>query len=313
MTDSLPILKVSDLSVHFGTTRAVDGVSFEIFPGEIVGLVGESGSGKTVTGMALLGLLPRTASISGEIYWRNQSVMRYSEREWRSIRGRQIGMIFQNAQGSLNPVMSVGRQLVETIRVHHGMSTVDARQMAIDLMDRVRIADPERRFSHYPHQFSLGMCQRVMIAMTVAMRPALMIADEPTASLDVTIQAQIMTLMREVCAEFGMAILIISHDLGMVSTLASRSLVMYWGQLVESGPSKSIFQAPRHPYTQALVSAIPKLDGSAPPIILGDTPRTSELPSGCRFYERCSVRIPKCKQPPPPKRGSNDRIVACHL
>ena len=237
---------------------AVNDVSFTIPDNQMVGLVGESGSGKSITALSIINLLPPNGYITnGEINWNGQDLLSLTESEKRYIRGREIGLIFQNPLAALNPVFTIGNQMVETIKLHHGVATAEAKDLAIDFLKKVKIPDPHIRINHYPHQFSIGMCQRIMIALTLSMNPTLLIADEPTASLDVTIQAEILDLLNELRNEYKLSILFISHDLSVVAQHCDHILVMYLGNLVEEGNPDQIFKSPQDPYTQKLISSIP--------------------------------------------------------
>lgn len=296
------MLEVIDLKTEFidgsKRIRAVDGVSFQVRPNEVVGLVGESGSGKSITALSAMNLVPGNATVSGAVKWNGQDVLQFTPAEHRRFLGQEVGMIFQNPLASLNPVFSIGAQLTETIRLHHRVSKARARDVAIELLTLVKIPDAAERMNSYPHQFSLGMCQRIMIALTMAMKPKLMIADEPTASLDVTIQAQVLALLNTLRDDNQMSILFISHDLGVIAQFCDRILIMYLGRIVESGTPHQIFKTPQHPYTQALIGAIPIPDPdikSTPAVILGDIPSPSHLPTGCRFNPRCPIVTDVCR------------------
>ena len=298
-TTGQPLLTVRDLHVDFasdaGPVPAVRGVDFEINPGETLALVGESGCGKSVTAMAIMRLV--TASIRAtSIDFQGRDLQHCSELEMRRIRGAQIGMIFQEPMTSLNPVFTVGRQIEEVLVLHQRLRASEARAQALELLKRVGIPSPERRLRNYPHELSGGMKQRIMIAMAIACRPKLLIADEPTTALDVTIQAQIMDLMRSLKDEFGMAVLLITHDLGVVAHFAQRVLVMYAGKIVEQGSVRDIFKRPLHPYTRALIAALP--DPSKPAKLLeaipGRVPSPSMLPPGCSFCARCKFAFGPC-------------------
>ena len=296
---------------------AVDGVSFSVNAGSKVGIVGESGSGKSVSVLSVMGLLSDEGRVAGgDVLWQGQNLVGLPEREYRAIRGREIGLIFQNPLASLNPVFSIGSQFVETLRLHFGISKREARDQAIEWLRRVKIPDPEKRLHDYPHQFSLGMCQRIMIALTVSMKPKLLIADEPTASLDVTIQAQILDLIGELCDDLGMSVLMISHDLGVIAQHCDEVVVMYLGKVVESGSTKTIFSAPKHPYTKALIRSIPSADPSQARDsfrLKGDVPSLLELPTGCRFHTRCPDVMDKCKQVNPEMKNVEGVKTACFL
>ena len=304
--NSEPLVDVKDLRVHFATeaglVKAVDGVSFHIDKGETLAVVGESGSGKSVTSLALMGLLPRAAKkpTSGSIFFNGVDVALQSEAEMRRIRGTEIGMIFQEPMTSLNPVLTVGEQISERLRVQTKLSARVAMTQAIEMLRLVRIPDPAKRAENYPHQMSGGMRQRVMIAIALACRPKLLIADEPTTALDVTIQAQILDLMRSLQAEFGMSILFITHDLGVVAEMADRVVVMYGGRAVEEADVRTIFATPRMPYPRALLRSIPRVDRAAShqqklEAIAGNVPNPLQMPSGCAFHPRCTFVEALCR------------------
>lgn len=312
------MLKISDLKVYFGhgdkAVKAVDGLNLDIGEGEIVGLVGESGCGKTVTSFSLLRLLPSTANISGMVQWNDKNILEMSSEELRNLRGSDISMIFQNPVASLNPVYTVGKQLMDVLRLHRKLSKQEAREEAINLFRMVNISDPESRIDAYPHQFSGGMCQRIMIAMAIAARPKLLIADEPTASLDVTIQAQIIELLRELKGKLGMSVLMISHDLGVIANMCDRIAIMYLGRIVEVGSANDVFKSPAHPYTKALLESIPVPDPDKKTleVLKGDIPSPINLPKGCRFESRCKFRIEECKMAYPEYTDLGDgHFAAC--
>ena len=316
-----PILDVHDLHTYFftkvATVRAVNGVSFSIFPGEIVGLVGESGCGKSVTAMSILGLVDAPGQVvNGEIMFDGRDMRKMSGRALRRIRGHEIAMIFQNPVGALNPVFSVGRQLIEAIRTHQRVSRREAYRQAVGLFERVGIPDPEQRMPQYPHQFSGGMAQRVVIAMALANRPKLLIADEPTTALDVTIQAQIIDLLGELNQEFGMAVLHITHNMALVAESCTRTIVMYGGKIAESGQTEVVFDDPKHPYTQALLGSVPDLDQPEQVIdpLEGFPPDITREWPGCEFEPRCSQRIERCSVENPLLREAEaGHAVRCHL
>ncbi len=314
-----PLLDVRRLNIEFPAPRtnrsnqppplrAVRDLSFTIAPGEVLGLVGESGSGKSLTSLALMRLLPDTARTSGEIFLQNGSatprnLSALAEDEMRPLRGATMAMIFQEPMTALNPVMRVGDQIAEAVRAHHNVSRAEAWQRAVDGMNEVAIPDAAQRARDYPHQLSGGMRQRIMIAMAIVNRPKLLIADEPTTALDVTIQAQILDLLRELRAKFNLAMLFISHDLAVVSEIADRVAVMYAGNLVELGSRHDLFRAPAHPYTRGLLEAVPTLttDRSRPlQTIEGTVPSLQNPAPGCPFEPRCNLRIPSCAQSLPP-------------
>lgn len=317
-----PILEVSDLQTHFrtpdGVVKAVDGVSFAVHKGETLGIVGESGSGKSVTSLSIMRLVPQPAGriVGGQILFNGVDLLRRDEREMRRIRSKQIGMVFQDPMTSLNPVLTVERQLTETLELHMGLRGRAARRRAIELLDLVGIPAPERRLDDLPHQFSGGMRQRVMIAMALSCNPQLLIADEPTTALDVTIQAQILELIAKLQEELGMAVLLITHDLGVVAGMADRIIVMYAGRVVEAGPTETIFADPRMPYTIGLLQSIPRLDverGHRLKPIRGLPPDLIELPADtCPFSPRCDFVQPTCqKQLPPMRAVGPDQDAAC--
>ncbi len=303
------LLEVMNLKTTFhtraGDVKAVDGVSFSIAPGETLGIVGESGSGKSVTALSIMRLLAvPPAEIDGDhILFEGRDVLEMSDRELRELRGGKIAMIFQDPMTSLNPVFSIGYQLMESIQLHLTTNRHQARERALEMMRRVGIPSAEKRLGNYPHEFSGGMRQRVMIAMALSCNPSLLIADEPTTALDVTIQAQILELMKGLSREFNTAVLLITHDLGVVAGMTQRVLVMYGGKIVEATDTKRLFAMPAHPYTQALLHSIPRLDeepGTRLTPIVGAPPDLLHLPPGCSFAPRCPKRQPRCTQEVPP-------------
>jgi peptide/nickel transport system ATP-binding protein len=303
----MALLEVKDLSVqlqtHRGPAYAVRNVSFALERGDALGLVGESGCGKSMTVMALMGLLPENAKVTGSILFDGQELVGKPEREMCALRGDRMGMIFQEPMTALNPVHTIGRQVAEPLRLHRGMNQSEAKKEAIALLDRVGIPDAARRIDAYPHQFSGGQRQRITIAMALACGPDLLIADEPTTALDVTIQRQILDLIRELVAERGMALMLISHDLGVIANNVSRMLVMYGGSVVEDGSTHSVFANRAHPYTLGLFSARPGLHsarGRRLTTIPGTVPELVDLPRGCPFAGRCSFTIPECHVTVPP-------------
>ena len=315
MTD---LLEVADLVVQFGPIRAVDGISFSLGEGRALGIVGESGSGKSVTALSLLRLITPPGRIAGgAIRFRGRDLVRIDEPALRALRGAEIAMVFQEPMTSLNPVYTIGDQVGEPLRIHRGASRREARTRSVELLRRVGIADPERRVDDYPHQLSGGMCQRVMIAMALACRPALLIADEPTTALDVTVQAQILELLGDLRREFGMALLLISHDLAIVAEQCDQVAVMYAGQIVERALAPALFAAPRHPYTAGLMRSLPTVaEGPRQRLreIPGMVPSLASLPPGCHFQDRCDRVAERCrKEAPPLVQIALERQVRCHF
>ena len=303
-----PVLKVTQLNTRFktrsGDVHAVNNVSFELKPGELLGVVGESGSGKSVTMMSLLGLLPSPpAVVSGvSVMFDGLDLLRCTPEQLRAVRGARIGFIFQDPMTSLNPVFTVGFQIMEPLREHMGLDKEGARKRAQELLELVGIPDPGRRLDDYPHQFSGGMRQRVMIAIALACDPKVLIADEPTTALDVTIQAQILELVRELRQKLGMAIVWITHDLGVIAGIADRAMVLYGGQIVEMAPVKELFGRPAHPYTRALLKTVPRIKGQRAAkleVIEGQPPIMKAAPSACAFRARCSVAMDRCARENP--------------
>jgi oligopeptide/dipeptide ABC transporter ATP-binding protein len=298
-----PLLSVEGLRVVFGRAGreqvAVDGISFAVGQGETVGIVGESGSGKSLTALAVLRLVPSPPGriAGGHVRFEGQDLAAVSEAEMERIRGARIGMIFQEPMTALNPVFTIGEQVSEALRVHVGLGRREASARALQLLERVGISDAPRRMRQYPHELSGGMRQRVMIAAALACRPSLLIADEPTTALDVTIQAQILALLRELQREMGMAVILITHDLGVVAQMVDRVVVMYGGRIAEEGTVEQVFTRPSHPYTRLLLESIPSLDDDRDrlPTIPGMVPTLAELPSGCRFHPRCPQAMPVCR------------------
>ncbi len=315
------MLKVRDLVTQFRvddhTVYAVDGISFDVQERQLVGLVGESGSGKSVTALSILNLLAHNGRVvSGDIEWQGNSLRNRSQKEWTQILGREIGMIFQNPQASLNPVFTIGDQMIETIRLHTKCNKAEASEKAISLLRQVNLADPELRMNDYPHQLSGGMCQRVMIAMTLSMSPRLLIADEPTGALDVTIQAQIVRLLASLNESLGMSVLLISHDLGVINQFCDYVYIMYLGKIVEEGPPKLIFESPQHPYTQALLAAVPSVHSNhtySGMVVSGEIPSPINLPTGCRFHPRCPFAMDRCTLAVPELYPVGDGKAACFL
>jgi oligopeptide transport system ATP-binding protein len=318
-----PLLQVDDLQVEFrtrdGVARAVNGASFWLRPGETLALLGESGCGKSVTAQAIMGILdtPPGFVTGGRVLYRGVDLLTLAERDRRKVRANRIAMIFQDALSALNPVYSVGFQVAELFRKHRGMSRGDAKRRAIDLLEQVKIPGARSRINDYPHQFSGGMRQRVMIAMALALDPEVLIADEPTTALDVTVQAQIMGLLAELQHQRNMGLILITHDMGVVADVADRIAVMYAGKIVEEAPVYDIYGRPAHPYTKALLESIPRLDrkGQGLQVIGGLPPALTDIPSGCAFHPRCGYARDVCRQDPPPPayRIGDHRIARCHF
>jgi peptide/nickel transport system ATP-binding protein len=315
-----PLLRVRDLSVRFrsraATTYAVNGISFDLRPGETLGIVGESGSGKSVSALAILGILPRTADVEGEVSYAGRDLLSMSRGDLRGIRGSELAMVFQDPMTSLNPVLPVGRQLTETLRRHLGMDRGEARAEAVSLLDRVGIPSAKDRIGDFPHQFSGGMRQRVMIAIAISCRPRVLFADEPTTALDVTIQAQILDLLRTLVAEEDMAMVLVTHDLGVVAGTCERTHVMYAGRFVETAPTAELFARPSHPYTVGLLRSVPRLDrGNRRLVPVPGVPRDQTAPlEGCAFAPRCAYASDRSWAELPelePLAGSPDHRVAC--
>ncbi|MFJ6794575.1 ABC transporter ATP-binding protein [Streptomyces sp. NPDC091268] len=314
------LLEVRDLHVEFrtrdGVAKAVNGVDYSVDEGETLAVLGESGSGKSVTAQAVMGILdmPPGRIAGGEILFKGKDLLKMKEEERRKIRGADMAMIFQDALSSLNPVLSVGAQLGEMYEVHRGMSRKDAKAKAVELMDRVKIPAAKERVGDYPHQFSGGMRQRIMIAMAMALEPSLIIADEPTTALDVTVQAQVMDLLAELQRELNMGLILITHDLGVVADVADKIAVMYAGRIVEAAPVHEIYRAPAHPYTRGLLDSIPRLDQKGQELyaIKGLPPNLLAIPPGCPFNPRCPMARDVCRAEVPPLAPvAQDRASAC--
>lgn len=312
-----PLVEVRDFSISFGRAQPVKGITFDVHAGETLAIVGESGSGKSLTALGLIGLLPSNAQKKGSIRLRDRELLDLSEPAWRSIRGREIGMIFQEPMTSLNPVLTIGEQIVEVLRIHENISRSEARKRAIGLLDLVNIPDAGRRIDDYPHQLSGGMRQRVMIAIGVACNPKLLIADEATTALDVTIQAQILQLLDNLRRDLNMAVVLITHDLGIVAQWADRVLVMYAGRKVEEGLPEPVFETPYHPYTRGLLAASPRAEAGqhyrdGPLIEIPGSIVSSVGEKGCSFRPRCPDARPSCGLSVPPLRLISDgRHAAC--
>jgi oligopeptide/dipeptide ABC transporter ATP-binding protein len=317
----VPLLEVRDLSVSFasadGIVQAVRGLSFDVDQGKTLGIVGESGSGKSVATQSIVGLT-EGAAISGEAYFNGRNLLGMSSEQLRHVRGAEIALIFQDPLSSLHPLYRVGWQIVEAIQAHERIGKQEARQRAIELLRRVGIPQPESRVDEYPHQFSGGMRQRAMIAMALALNPKLLVADEPTTALDVTVQAQIVELMKELQAEFGTAIIAITHDLGVIAEIADEVLVMYAGRAMERGDRRTLYRQPHHPYTKGLIEALPSQSGSKDRLvpIPGRPPSLIRLPTGCPFHPRCRYVMDRCRTEAPPLQnvaGGGGHVSACWL
>ena len=317
---SVPVLSVHGLRVVFPTRRgtliAVDDVSFEIAAGEVLGVVGESGAGKSLTGAAVIGLLePPGRTAGGEVRLKGERIDNLPPEAMRRVRGRRIGMVFQDPLTSLNPLYRIGDQLVETIRTHIAISEGEARERAIELLNEAGIQGARARIDSYPHEFSGGMRQRVVLALALCAEPDLLIADEPTTALDVSIQAQIIALLKRLCRERRTAVMLVTHDMGVIAETADRVAVMYSGRIAEIGPVRDVLQRPRHPYTKGLMGAIPSIAGQAGRLVQipGSMPRLSAIPQGCPFNPRCTFVFDRCRieRPEPVPHGA--QAVACHL
>lgn len=319
-TDAL--LEVRDLKVSFetphGTVNAVGGVSWKLAPGETLGIIGESGSGKSVGLEAVMGLIKSPPGrVEGEIFFDGKDILKMSERKRRALRGEEISMVFQDAMSALNPSLTVGAQISEVYRLRRGCSRADARRKAIELMERVKIPSARMRLDSYPHEFSGGMCQRVMIATALALDPRVLIADEPTTALDVTVQRQIMALLSELQRDTGMALVLITHDLGVVAEAVNRAMVMYAGRIVESGDVTTLFDNAAHPYTRGLIRSMPRIDARGGDLysIGGTPPAAGQMPPGCAFHPRCPHAVAVCRTDVPKLRGVQVplHLSACHL
>jgi oligopeptide/dipeptide ABC transporter ATP-binding protein len=318
-----PILQVRSLETHFktdaGVVKAVDRVSFDLHKGETLGIVGESGSGKSVTNLSLMRLIPSPPGkiVGGQVMFHERDLMTVSDQEMRSIRGNKISMIFQDPMTSLNPFLRVSTQLIETIRLHQGLSSRSARALAVEMLAMVGIPKPEARIDSYPHQFSGGMRQRVMIAMALSCKPEVLIADEPTTALDVTIQAQILEIIKRLSEELGTAVIMITHDLGVVAGMCDSVAVMYAGKIVERATTKELFANPKHPYTRGLIKSVPRLDQDHRERLFsidGQPPNLIDLPDACPFYPRCEDAMDICRrQYPDAEALTESREVSCWL
>ncbi len=317
----MALLDVQDLAVRFRTNdavvHAVNGLSFQLDAGQTLGIVGESGSGKSQTVLAMMGLLARNGEASGRVLYKGQDLLAMKPSALNRIRGDRVAMIFQDPMTSLNPYLTVERQMTEVLQLHQGLDRKAARARSVRMLDAVKIPDAERRIGMYPHEFSGGMRQRVMIAMALLCEPEVLVADEPTTALDVTVQAQILALLRDLQRDFGTAIVMITHDLGVVAGLCDEVLVLYGGRVMEQGRALDIFRQPSHPYTIGLLGAVPRLDEetSALVAIPGTPPNMARLPAGCPFHQRCTHAIVRCATEPPPLRldPGAATLRACHL
>ncbi|NRB70545.1 MAG: ABC transporter ATP-binding protein [Xanthomonadales bacterium] len=315
----MALLEVRDLKVSFdtpdGVVQAVRGIDFSLQPGEGLAIVGESGSGKSQAMLAMLGLLAENGSASGVARYRDQDLMAMTPQQLNAHRGKDIAMIFQDPMTSLNPYLSIERQMVEVVRHHQGLGRREAQTHAVEMLRAVRIPDPEQRIKQYPHEFSGGMRQRILIAMGLLCEPAILIADEPTTALDVTVQAQIAALVREVVARSGMASILITHDLGVVAGVSDKVMVMYAGQVVEYGTTEQIYHHPQHPYTRGLIASVPRLDQADDRqlhAIPGNPPNLLDLPSGCSFRERCGDAFDACDTAPELDASGSGQQLRCH-
>ena len=321
-TTAEPLLSVRDLRTYFhtdaGVVKAVDGVSFDVSAGEVLGIVGESGSGKSISAMSILGLIPMPPGKieSGEILWKGRDLLKLSDDDLRAIRGKEISMIFQDPLSALNPVFPIGKQIAEVVLVHNNVSKKQARERALEMMALVGIPKPAERIDDYPHQFSGGMRQRAMIAMALACQPELLICDEPTTALDVTVQAQVLDVIENSARELGAAVMLITHDLGVVAGMTDRVCVMYGGQIVERGSVDDIYYNPKMPYTWGLLSSIPQLVGGIGQRLTpipGSPPSPARFPTGCRFHPRCAFAILEaCRAEVPPLAGDGSHATRCH-
>jgi oligopeptide transport system ATP-binding protein len=314
-----PILEIKDLRVQFrtdaGTITAVDAVSLSLAPGEAIGIVGESGSGKSQILMAIMGLLARNGTASGSVKLRGQEILGLRDDALDRFRGAAMSMIFQDPMTSLNPFLRISTQLTEVLTKHRGMAKAEAMRHAITMLERVSIPDASRRIRLYPHEFSGGMRQRVMISMALLCRPALLFADEPTTALDVTVQAQILDLIKELAGTMGTSVVLVTHDLGVVASLCDRVVVLYGGRIMESGPAERIFDSPWHPYTKGLLGSMPRIDEQVHGklyTIAGQPPSQARPSPGCPFEPRCECRQPKCRSIRPEPQSRDGRTVACH-
>jgi oligopeptide transport system ATP-binding protein len=312
----MTVLSVDGLRVRIGDNTIVDGVDYEIGQSQVFGIAGESGSGKTISMLALLGLLPERSTVEGTATFGGRDLLAMPRRDLRALSGRSLAMVFQDPFTSLHPMLSVGRQLTEHVRIHLGLDRRAAEQRALDLLAEVRIPDPHAALHRFPHQFSGGMRQRIAIAIALACGPKLLIADEPTTALDVTVQAGILRLLDRLRHEHELSVVLITHDLGVLSSIADTVSIFYAGRVVESGPRDAVLQRPRHPYTKALLDALPHPDAAKEkPLvaIAGAPPTPGRIPSGCAFHPRCAYAVDVCRSVVPPLAAAGDRRLACHV
>lgn len=313
------LLSILDLRVTFetpeGPVAAVDGASLDIYPGEVLAVVGESGSGKSQTALAITGLLAQNGTSAGSILWQGREILGLPEHQLMQLRAKEIAMIFQNPMTCLNPYLRISTQMIESLMLTGRMTRSQARNACIEMLETVQIADAKNRIDMYPHEFSGGMLQRIMIAMSLLRRPRLLIADEPTTALDVTVQMQIVKLLEHIRQRYDTAIMLITHDLGLVASISDRISIMYSGQIMESGRAEHVFSKPRHPYTRALLDAVPRIDQDAKALrgIAGEPPDPASKISGCPFHARCAYRISPCAEYRPHTLGSREHAQACHL
>jgi len=306
----VPSLEVQNLRVSYGPVEILRGIDLSLDAGETLGIVGESGCGKSMTGLAIMGMVPRPGVVAGEIRFRGQNLVGQSEKQWQELRGDRIAMVMQDPFSSLNPIMRVGEQIAEVFRLHQGMGKAEAWDQAVRMMDRVGIPDPAASARKYPHQMSGGQRQRVVIGIAFAGKPDVLVADEPTTALDVTIQAQVLELLKELQNEHGTAVVFISHDIGVIAQISDRIAVFYAGLVVETGPTLDVIRSPRHPYTQALLGAVPRVGADRLDSIGGQPPRFDAMPPGCAFQPRCPRAFAKCGEPPV-LESQGPRACAC--
>ncbi len=312
----MTVLDVDGLRVRIGDNTIVDGVDYEVQPSEVFGIAGESGSGKTISMLALLGLLPERSTVEGTATFGGRDLLAMPRRDLRELSGRDVAMVFQDPFTSLHPMLSVGRQLTEHVRLHLGVDRGAAEQRALELLADVRIPDPATALRRFPHQFSGGMRQRIAIAIALACRPKLLIADEPTTALDVTVQAGILRLLDRLRREHELSVVLITHDLGVLSSIADTVSIFYAGRVVESGPRDTVLRQPRHPYTKALLDALPHPEAAKekPLVAIGGAPPVpGRIPPGCAFHPRCSYAVEECRSVVPPLAAAGDRRLACHV